>query len=67
MLAEDIEVIGIQTGLVGAFQPLTQLDVEDFEAEPAGGIAVFLGFGQPQTVTAHLRMNARLRRRRWGA
>jgi len=60
VLAIGIELIGIQAGLVGIRQPLVQFDVEDFEAQAAGGLAVFLALGQPQPVTANFGMNARL-------
>jgi hypothetical protein len=53
-------LVGVQAGPVGALQPLAQFDIEDLEAQPAGGIAIFSSLGKPQPVAANLGMNARL-------
>ena len=60
VLADRIELVGIQPGPVGTLQPLAQLDIEDFETQPARGIAIFQALGQAQPVTARLGVDARL-------
>ena len=52
MFAAAVEAVGVNTGVIGALQSLTQLDVEHLEAQAAGGIAVFDGFGEAQPVAA---------------
>src|SRR5579871_1960174 len=66
MLAEEIEVIGIEAGLVGAFETLTHLDVEDAKAQTAGSIAIFSGFCQTEPVPSYLGVNTRCNGRRQG-
>ena len=55
-----VELIGVQTSLVGAIQTLAKLQVEYFEAEPARGLAILAGLSQPHTIAAHLGMNTRM-------
>ena len=68
VLADQIELVGVQPRLIRALKPFAQLDIEDLEAEPAGGIAIFGGLGKPHPVTAYLSMYTRLGgnlRERW--
>jgi hypothetical protein len=60
MLAEDVEVVGVQPSLVGALKPLAEFNIEDLKAQTAGSIAVVLRFGHSQPIAANLGVNARL-------
>jgi len=60
VLAEEVEVVGVEPSPVRVLEPLAQLDVEDLEAQAADGVAVFDGLGQTQPVAADLGVNARL-------
>jgi hypothetical protein len=59
VLAEEIEMIPVQASLVRRLQALTQLDIENLEAEPARRVAIGDRLGQPQPIAANLGMQAR--------
>jgi len=60
MLTAAVESVGVDACAVRALQALAQLDVENLEAQAAGGFAIFGGLGKAQTVTANFRVNTRL-------
>src|SRR5262245_19288045 len=60
MVAEIVELIGVETGLVRRLQSLTQFQVEDREAQPIRGEAIFLAGSQPDTVSPALQQDRRL-------
>ena len=66
VLAVAVEFVAIQPGLVRALQPFAQFDIEDPEAQPAGGVAVFRALGKTQPVAANLGMNVRMARPQGG-
>lgn len=53
-----IEWIGIEPGVICAFQPFTQLKIENAEAQPARGLSVLRAVGKPQAIAADFGMNA---------
>jgi non-canonical (house-cleaning) NTP pyrophosphatase len=65
MLAELIEVVGIDSGFKGAFQTFAQFNVEYVETQSARGFAISGALSQPQPVAANLRVNTGLCGRRW--
>jgi hypothetical protein len=58
VIAEKVEVIGIEAGFVGGFEAFSEFDVEDLEAQSAGGVAVFYGVGKTQAIAADFGVNA---------
>ena len=71
MLADEVELVGVEAGLVGTLQPLAEFDVEDFKAQTACGFAILSGKRQAYPVAAHLGVDRRLGRLgegrgRWG-
>ena len=65
MLAEKIEVIGVEAGLVRRLKAFAQLDIEDLEAQAAGRVAILDRLRQTKPVAPYLGMNAR--RRNWSS
>ena len=62
MVAEDIEVIGINSRLIRTLETFTHLDIEDFKTQSACGFAIFNALRQAQPVAANFSMNVRLDR-----
>lgn len=52
VLADQVELVGVEAGAIGSLQPFAELDVEDFEAQAAGGDAIFRSFSKPHAVAA---------------
>jgi hypothetical protein len=62
MFAEHIEMIGVQTGLIGTLQPLTHFDVEDSKTQSACGFAILNRICKAHPVPADFSMDRRTAR-----
>ncbi len=67
VLAEEIELISVEAGLIRALESLAHLDIEDLEAQTAGGVAIFDRLREAHAILAHLGVNVRARRRLRGS
>jgi hypothetical protein len=63
MLTKQIEVIRVETRLVGAFKPFTHLKIENTKTQAACRIPIFYCLSKPQPVAAYFRMDDWARRR----
>ena len=64
VLAEEIEVVGIEACFVGRLKAFAQFDIEDLEAQAASGVSILDRLRQAQPVAAYLGMNAMRSKRR---
>jgi len=66
VFAAIVEAVAVEAGAVGAFETFAEFEVEDAEAQAAGGVALLGSFCEGHAVTADLRMQARYLCRRRG-
>jgi hypothetical protein len=59
VLTGGVEWIGVEACLIGAVEAFAEFEIEDAEAQAAGGLAVFRCLSETKTITADLRVDAR--------
>src|SRR5215469_14246652 len=57
VLADVVELVGVETRLVGAFQALAQLDIKDAKTQTAGGGTILRCLREPEPITPHFGVN----------